>query len=188
VKLARAVIEHAVGGSSMPDFQLTDRFRANAGAFVTLNTYPERRLRGCIGYPEPFYRLEESIRRGAQSATRDPRFPPLAKRELAAVVVEVSILTPPEKLAVGKPTEYPKHVVVGRDGLIVSKKFHRGLLLPQVATEYGWDSKEFLAETCMKAGLMPDAWLDRDSEIWRFSAEVFGEGEPRGRPGRVRLA
>jgi hypothetical protein len=78
-------------------------------------------------------------------------------------------------------------VVVGRDGLIVGKKFHRGLLLPQVATEYGWDPKEFLAETCMKAGLMPDAWLDRDAEVWRFSAEIFCETEPRGQVVRKGL-
>jgi hypothetical protein len=184
VKLARSTIEHAVGGSPLLDLAFTECFRKNAGAFVTLNTYPEKRLRGCIGYPEPFYKLEESIRRGAQSATRDPRFPPLAMRELPGVVVEVSILTPPEKIVVQRAADYPKQVVVGRDGLIIGKKFHRGLLLPQVATEYGWDSKEFLAETCMKAGLMPDAWLDGDAEIWRFSAEIFGEDEPRGPPRR----
>ena len=188
VKLARATIEHAVGGAQLARLEMPSSFKANAGAFVTLNTYPEGRLRGCIGYPEPFYPLEESIRRGAQSATHDPRFPPLSKRQLPIVVVEVSILTPPEKIVVAKPTEYPKHVKVGRDGLIVGKKYHRGLLLPQVATEYKWDEKEFLSETCMKAGMMPDAWLDADTEIWRFSAEVFGEKEPRGAVHRMELA
>ena len=187
VKLARATVEHAVGGSQAPDMAIPESFRKNAGAFVTMNTFPEGRLRGCIGYPEPFYKLEESIKRGAQSATHDPRFPPLAKRELMGVVVEVSILTPPVKITVEKPAEYPKHIVVGRDGLIAEKKFHRGLLLPQVATEYKWDSKEFLANTCMKAGMMPDAWLDRDTEIWKFTAEVFGETAPRGPARRMEL-
>lgn len=188
VRLARGTVEHAVGAGQPPRLELQPAFREKAGAFVTLNTFPDGKLRGCIGYPEPFYPLEESLRKGAQGATRDPRFPPLNKRELPGIVVEVSILTPPEKLVVEKTTEYPRHVKVGRDGLIVGKKYHRGLLLPQVAVEYKWDAEEFLAETCMKAGMMPDSWLDRDTEVWRFSAEFFGEASPRGPVRRVELA
>ena len=128
----------------------------------------------------PVMSLEEAIIEGATSATHDPRFPPLSKDELENIIIEVTILSPPEKIDVENPEEYLKKIQIGRDGLIVEQGFYKGLLLPQVPVEQGWDKEEFLSHTCMKAGLLPDAWFDKSTKISRFSGQVFTEVEPKG--------
>jgi uncharacterized protein (TIGR00296 family) len=138
-------------------------------------------LRGCIGHPLPELPLIDAvIDASVSSATRDPRFPPVTLEELPEIKIEVSVLSPPEPIKVKSPHEYPKCIVVGRDGLIVEWSGYAGLLLPQVATEYGWGAEEFLSHTCMKAGLTPDHWLRRDVEICKFSAQIFTEKIPGG--------
>ncbi len=181
VRMARAVVEGHVRKEKPPRPELPAIFKAKSGVFVTLTTHPRGDLRGCIGYPEPLLPLEDALRDSAISAaSRDPRFPPVKSSELDSITVEVSLLTPPEEVAVKKPSEFPKHVRVGTDGLIVQRGWSRGLLLPQVPVEWGWDSKEFLSQTCVKAGLAPDAWLQEGTKVFRFQAEVFSEEEPRG--------
>lgn len=180
VKLARAAIDYVVLDRDMPDIDLPGIFQEKSGAFVTLNTHPDHDLRGCIGYPTPHFPLAISIIKGAEGATMDPRFPPLGGDELDSIVVEVSLLTPPELIEVGNPKEYLEKVMVGRDGLIVEKGMSRGLLLPQVPVEWEWDVAEFLAHTCNKAGLLPDAWLDGSTKIYSFRGEIFSETKPRG--------
>ncbi|MCK5309524.1 MAG: TIGR00296 family protein [Thermoplasmata archaeon] len=187
VKLARASIDRAVKGTPMPDIGIPKKFLHDSGAFVTLNTYPKHELRGCIGYPEPYFSLRDSLIRGAEGATRDPRFPPLGESELDNVVVEVSLLSPPQKIKVKNPKDYPKHVKVGRHGLIVQQGSFKGLLLPQVPVEYGWSTEKFLSQTCIKAGLFPDAWLDPRTVIYSFSGDVFAEETPRGNVVRKKL-
>lgn len=156
-------------------------FEEKKGIFVTLLTYPEKELRGCIGIPEPILPLKKAIVEAAiSSAFNDPRFPPLEKKELDQIIIEISILTKPELIKVENPKEYLNEIKVGRDGLIVKKGIFSGLLLPQVATEYGWSTEEFLSQTCMKAGLTPDTWLDKETKIFKFQAEVFCEKEPNG--------
>jgi len=156
-------------------------FEEKKGIFVTLLTYPEKELRGCIGIPEPILPLKKAIVEAAiSSAFNDPRFPPLEKKELDQIIVEISILTKPELIKVENPKEYLNEIKVGRDGLTVKKGIFSGLLLPQVATEYGWSTEEFLSQTCMKAGLTPDTWLDKETKIFKFQAEVFCEKEPNG--------
>ena len=138
-------------------------FDEKYGVFVTIHTYPEKELRGCIGFPEPVYPLIKALQEAAISAaTHDPRFPPLAESELNKVIIEVSVLTKPELIKVENPKDYVKNIRIGKDGLIAKKGFHSGLLLPQVATEYKWGAEEFLSQTCMKAGLSPDTWLDKE--------------------------
>lgn len=182
VKIAREVVEKHVRNEERPKFSVPEIFNEKSGVFVTLDTYPERELRGCIGFPEPIYPLIEAIINAAQSAaTDDPRFPPVKPDELDNIVIEVSILTPPQLIRVKKPKEYPEHVRIGTDGLIVAKGYHRGLLLPQVATEYKWNAEEFLAQTCWKAGIPPDSWLDPTTKIFKFQAEIFAEETPRGK-------
>ncbi|MFQ6106264.1 MAG: TIGR00296 family protein [Thermoplasmata archaeon] len=179
VRAARGTIESYVRGEGYKtDFP--ESFEAKSGVFVTIDTYPERLLRGCIGYPEPFFPLREALVKAAQEATRDPRFPPLREDELDSIVIEVSLLTPPEEIIVKKPKEYLAEIEIGKDGLIARKGIFRGLLLPQVAVDWEWSVEEFLANTCMKAGLKPEDWLSKDTRIYRFSAEVFGEKTPRG--------
>ena len=187
VRLARAVIDGICLNKPVPEIPLSPAFARNSGVFVTIDTYPARELRGCIGYPEPYFPLKEAVQKAAEGATNDPRFEPLSAKEVDKVVVEVSILTPPELITVNSPKEYKKMIKIGRDGLIASRGPHKGLLLPQVAAEYGWDAEEFLAQTCMKAGLMPDQWVEKFTRFNKFQAEIFCEEAPRGKISRKKL-
>jgi uncharacterized protein (TIGR00296 family) len=180
VLAARQVVENYVRGNARYDLDLPAAFDEKSGVFVTIDTFPARDLRGCIGYPEPFFPLQEALVKASQEATRDPRFPPLSEEELDAIVIEVSLLTPPEELIVRKPKEYMKNIEIGRDGLIARKGVMRGLLLPQVPVDWDWNAEEFLSQTCMKAGLRPDDWQKGGARIYKFSAEIFGEKAPRG--------
>jgi AmmeMemoRadiSam system protein A len=138
-----------------------------SGAFVTLHKHGE--LRGCIGHIEPNEPLGRVVARCAVAAgTTDPRFPPITPSELGQLEIEISLLGPLEPIA------GPQEVEVGRHGLVVEQGWQRGLLLPQVASEWQWDADTFLAQTCHKAGLPRDAWK-HGAKIWRFDAEVFGE-------------
>jgi len=150
------------------------KLKDNMGVFVTLNSGKE--LRGCIGYPEPVMPLLNAVIDAAISAaTRDPRFNPLTTVELDEIQVEVSVLTKPALIEVESPSEYLKKVKVGQDGLIVEMGPYRGLLLPQVATEWGWNVEEFLKNTCMKAGLDSDCWLKKEVKLYKFASQIFNE-------------
>jgi uncharacterized protein (TIGR00296 family) len=180
VRMARATIDAYTRGQSPPAMELPASFGREGGVFVTINTYPEEELRGCIGYPSPIFPLADAVVKAAEGACEDPRFPRLTAQELDVVVVEVSVLTPPELLERKKAKDILKRVRLGTDGLIVGRGRDRGLLLPQVAVDWKWDLEEFLAQTCVKAGLLPDAWLDPDTRIWRFQSEIWAETAPRG--------
>lgn len=144
---------------------------ASPGAFVTLRL--DGALRGCIGHLEPTGSLGQTIQRIAMAAaTEDPRFPPLSRDELASVVIEISVLGALE------PCREPAELEVGRHGVLVDDGARRGLLLPQVAVEWGWDNQTLLAQACLKAGLDPTAWQQGDAQIFRFEAEVFEEQRP----------
>ncbi|ASI98285.1 TIGR00296 family protein [Thermococcus celer] len=185
VRLARRAVEEYVrnGRTIKPPGDTPPELWEKMGVFVTLNRRhapPQAALRGCIGFPLPIYPLvEATIKAAIYAAVDDPRFPPVRESELDDLVVEVSVLTPPE-LIEGPPAERPGKIKVGRDGLIVEKGIYSGLLLPQVPVEWGWDEEEFLAQTCWKAGLPPDCWLDEDTRVYRFAAEVFEEEKPWG--------
>ena len=151
-------------------------FDENRGVFVTL--HEDGALRGCIGYPQPVMPLGRAIVDSAINAgTRDPRFPGIRPGEQKRIELEVTILTKPEPYLEPKK-RLPELVRVGTDGLIVSKGPFSGLLLPQVAPEWGFDSLEFLSQTCVKAGLPPDAWLDEETEVQHFEAQIFAEIAP----------
>jgi len=180
VRIAREALEAHVVKRAKGTFEIPKAFEEKSGAFVTLSEHPSGLLRGCIGYPQPFFPLVKSIEKGAEGAAEDPRFPRLTPAELDLVTVEVSILTPPQLIEVKKPKDLTKYVTLGVDGLSVAQGPYRGLLLPQVAVEYGWDPAEFLSEACMKAGLFADAWLDPATRVYKFQAEVFAETQPRG--------
>lgn len=170
LRIARQSIAAVLDGRS-PDWKAEDfdeTLRRPAGAFVTLTR--EGDLRGCIGSihaVEPLYKAVASS--AISAAFRDPRFPSLRPGELEQLEIEVSVMGPIERVA------NIEEIVVGRDGLIISRGPYAGLLLPQVATEYGWDRQTFLQQTCRKAGLPPDAWRAQDCRIEKFSAFVFGE-------------
>jgi hypothetical protein len=180
VRFARHVITSHVTRQPTPTPSLGKPFQEKQGVFVTLHTFPAHDLRGCIGIPLPVMSLSEAIIESAQSATQDPRFPPLAAQELEKVIVELTVLTPPELIRVKQPQDYPRHIEIGRDGLIVEQGFYKGLLLPQVPVEQGWDKEEFLSYTCTKAGLLPDAWFEKNTKISKFSGQIFSEEKPNG--------
>jgi uncharacterized protein (TIGR00296 family) len=180
VVFARNIIEKFVRNSKITMDDLEGVFTEKQGCFVTIHTYPEHDLRGCIGIPLPIMSLKQAILQSAQSATQDPRFLPLDKDELGHIIIEVTILTKPVLINVSKPQDYLKEIEIGRDGLIVEQGFFKGLLLPQVPVEQGWDKEEFLSHTCMKAGLLPDAWFDKATKISKFSGQIFTEDKPMG--------
>ncbi|MGQ0797442.1 MAG: TIGR00296 family protein [Methanobacteriota archaeon] len=180
VRIAREAIEAYVTGRAAHPVDTPGTFEAKVGAFVTLNVHPSGELRGCIGYPEPFFPLLKSVVKGAEGATEDPRFPRLTSEELTGVTVEVSLLTPPALVEAKRPKDLPKLVRVGEDGLKIAQGPYRGIVLPQVPVEWDWDAETFLSEACMKAGLLPDAWLDPTTRVYTFQAEIFSEAEPRG--------
>ena len=161
------------------------KFSDKYGAFVTLNSYPisDNSLRGCIGYIEPSYPLYDAIHKvSISSAIEDPRFSSVSLKEMDDIVIELSILTPPELLKVKSPDEYKNEIVIGRDGLIAEKGWRRGLLLPQVPVDHdrNWDVETFLNHTCMKAGLHVSAWREEGTNIYSFKAILFEEKKPRG--------
>ncbi len=189
VKLARRSIEDYLKRrvKIKPPADIPESLSVKRGVFVTLNSLAAgiKELRGCIGFPYPTHPLvEATIESAIEAAVGDPRFPPVTLKEMDSIVVEVSVLTRPECIVVNNPTELPKSIRIGVDGLIVERGLYKGLLLPQVAVEWGWDEEEFLSNACMKAGLTPDSWLLRDTKVYKFQAEIFEEEEPRGRVKR----
>jgi len=174
VRYARSCVEREVRGT--PAIDVGEAFGEMQGAFVTLLTHPDGGLRGCIGYPYPALPLREALSEAAASACHDPRFPDLQEKELNRIAVEVTLLTPPETIT----GDIPSQVEIGKHGLMLTLGFHRGLLLPQVATEYGWSAEEFLEETCWKAGLPPGSWKHPEALVQRFSGEIFAETAPYG--------
>ena len=167
--LARTSIETVLDGRRPELTPPTDAaLERPAGVFVTLTK--EGELRGCIGSIQAVAPLHEAVVRSAVNAAfRDPRFHPLRKEELSQLELEISVMSPIE------PVTDVEEIQPGRDGLIISQGRNSGLLLPQVATEYGWDRETFLEQTCQKAGLPRNAWQRPDCRIEKFSAEVFGE-------------
>ncbi len=184
VKLARKTIEIFLskGKSPRPDasgVELSPVFEEYRGVFVTLTEGGLLRG-GCIGHPYPDSTLKEAILDSAISAaTRDPRFPTVEQDEMKNILVEVTILTQPEKIN-ASPKELPDKVEIGKHGLIVKQGYCQGLLLPQVAPENDMDSIDFLSHTCMKAGLSPDAWVKGGAEVYCFEGQIFKEKEPDG--------
>jgi uncharacterized protein len=180
VQLARKAIEgyFANGRKVSPD-RSGGILSEKRGVFVTLESYPSRELRGCIGYPLPIKELGPAIVDSALSAAfEDPRFPPLEKHELAKIVIEVSVLSVPAEIKVKSPSEYPKKIKVGRDGLIISYGYASGLLLPQVPIEWNWNETEFLSHLCEKAGLPREMWRSPSVKISSFEGKIFSEPKP----------
>lgn len=192
INLARNTVKQYLETSKVPEppKDTPKKLFEYCGVFVTINSVrqSDKALRGCIGYPYPTSPLVEAVIDSAiNAATGDPRFEPLSAKELAQVVFEVSVLTPPELVEVKNPKEYLTKIKVGQDGLIVEKGPYKGLLLPQVPVEWGWCEEEFLCQCCMKAGVPPDSWLTKDSKVHKFRAIIFDEEIPNGEVKRLSL-
>jgi AmmeMemoRadiSam system protein A len=170
LSLARRSIETAFHNGPEPRLgsDRAEAFGESRAIFVTLEKAGE--LRGCIGTLSPDGDLARTVPSFARKAAfEDPRFPPLSAEELPGLHIEISVLTAPQAL------EDPEEVTVGRDGLILECRGRRGLLLPQVAPDWGFDREQFLGAVSEKAGLPKTAWRDPDARLWIFQAEVFGE-------------
>lgn len=176
LQLARESIRAHLKGEAVPAVAgASPTLGERRGVFVTLHRRGQ--LRGCIGYLEAVKPLGQAVvEMAAAAAFHDPRFLPMREAELADLEVEISVLTPMQPLAQAQVEK----IQMGKHGLYIERGLNRGLLLPQVAVDFGWNRTTFLQQTCCKAGLPPDAWKDPDTRIFTFTAEIFSDhpGKP----------
>jgi len=188
VKTARRIVSVYLQKNEKIDLdeEFKSKFSFDSGIFVTINN--SQGLRGCIGFPLPEKKLFNAlIDASIAAATEDPRFSAVKLEELDEIVFEVTVLSPPIKIQVSNPLEYPTKIKVGRDGLIIKHDLDSGLLLPQVPIEYGWSEEEFLNYTCEKAGLSTDMWKDPNTEVLKFEGIIYKEEKPDGDVIREKL-
>ena len=174
VKLAKEAVKHYLETGeklAVPEdypIELDEKL----GVFVTLNE--NNMLRGCIGYAEPIEpAITATIEVAIAAAFNDPRFNAVTNDEFEKLDFEVTVLTKPEMIVVAHPDQYFDEIEIGVDGLIVQKGYSRGLLLPQVATENAFGIEEFLENTCMKAGISTDSWMDESCDVYKFQGQIF---------------
>lgn len=170
LKIARDAINQYVLAGKTPKIETTSQNLLNqVGCFVSIKANSV--LRGCIGNftsDKPLFQLVQEM--AVSAATRDPRFYPMREGDLANYNLEISVLSPLRKISSVEEVE------VGKHGLYIEKNFSRGVLLPQVAVDFGWDRDTFVRQTCIKAGLKPEGWKE-GTDIYVFTAEVFSEKE-----------
>ncbi|MCL5071779.1 MAG: AmmeMemoRadiSam system protein A [Actinobacteria bacterium] len=171
LEIARKTIENAAIGKNPPDFDIDDPvLNIKSGAFVTIHN--KKNLRGCIGNIVAQIPLWKTIEKMAiEASMHDPRFPSLSPKELGDIDIEISVLSPFKKI-----TDI-NEIEVGKHGIFIKQGFYQGLLLPQVATDYGWNRTQFLEYTCQKAGLGRECYKEKNCEIFIFSATIFSEKE-----------
>jgi AmmeMemoRadiSam system protein A len=175
LKLAHDSIESALQGREISLTPPSPHLTEARGAFTTI--YVRGALRGCVGYVFPIASLYRTVAETARAAAfEDTRFWPVTSEELAELTVSLSVLSPLRAIE-------PEEVEIGKHGLLVNMAGRRGLLLPQVPLEHGWDRVTFLEQTCRKAGLPPDAW-QKGASLEAFTAEVFGDQGPEGREAK----
>ncbi len=170
--IARSAIEHELAGQPYSPAPREEKLlNERSGCFVTLKI--NEQLRGCIGNFQsrrPLY--QEVAQMAVAAATQDPRFVPLSEPELNLVRIEITVLSPLEKIS------GPADIVIGQHGIYLENGHNRGVLLPQVATEHDWDALTFLRQTCNKAGLPANMWQAPDTEIYRFNGDIIAEKDP----------
>ena len=176
LNLAKNAIETYLDTNEIinPPKDCPDYLKEKLGAFVTLNKHNQ--LRGCIGYSEPICPLVKAvINVGISAATEDPRFKKVSKEEFKDIDLEITVLTKPELIKVENSEDYLDEITLGEDGIIVEQGFNKGLLLPQVPLEHNMGKREFLSNTCMKAGLHPNTWINETVKIYKFQGIIFKE-------------
>lgn len=168
LEIARRSIVSYLADGTVPEFEVGDNLQKYGAAFVTLTK--DHRLRGCIGYTTAMGPLFKTVSECAiQAAVHDRRFRPVTADEMDEIKIEISVLTPMQKV------DLPGEIEIGRDGLMIFLGANRGLLLPQVAVDYGWDRQTFMEETCRKANLPPDAYKNPEAVLYKFQAVIFSE-------------
>ncbi len=166
----QAVISWVRSGTDYIEPREEKVLNVRSGCFVTIKHNGQ--LRGCIGNFQSEQPLFKEVAEMAKaSATKDPRFYPMKEADLDDFTIEISVLSPLHKI------DDIEEIIIGQHGIYLEKGYYRGVLLPQVATEHGWDTKTFLKQTCIKAGLSTEAWSVEDTEIYIFTAQIFGEND-----------
>jgi AmmeMemoRadiSam system protein A len=170
LQMAHDAISSLLEGRELSIFTASAHLSEPRGTFTTL--YLHGNLRGCVGYPAPLFPLYRAVIETARAAAiDDPRFPPVTIEEAPKLRISLSVLSMLQPISA-------EQIVVGQHGLVISQGSQRGLLLPQVPVEHGWDRITFLEQTCLKAGLPPTAWrIGAGTKIEAFTAEVFGDPE-----------
>ncbi|MEM2956336.1 MAG: TIGR00296 family protein [Candidatus Pacearchaeota archaeon] len=195
IKIARRELECYFKNQEIEKWDISG-FKEKVGIFVSLYSYPSKKLRGCIGFPTPQMPLWESVREAARAAAfEDPRFLPLTKEELDNITIEISILTKPKMIETSenhkdrtKRHEQLLHEIeIGKDGLILEYSGYSALFLPQVPVEQKWDVEHFLQELCKKAGVSPQTWKNPSCKIYKFQAQIFSEIKPNGEIKEIKL-
>ncbi len=181
VKQARKAMVCQINKKTAPEFPNDDWLSLKRGAFVTLHTFPEKELRGCIGFSAPCFSIKDAIARAAvAAAVEDPRFAPLKEPELDKIIVEISVLTLPQKIEASNEKEILESITPKVDGLILERNNPSGLFLPQVWDELP-EKREFLEHLCYKAGLSDvNAWHKEGTTLYKFSVQAFEEKTPGG--------
>jgi AmmeMemoRadiSam system protein A len=176
--IARSAITSAIGNATLPTLKIqSEALERRSGVFVTLRIGED--LRGCIGYIEPLFPLARATQEVAvKAAMEDPRFMPVTLPEMQKIIIEISVLSPLSEL------QDVEKIEIGNHGLVIDTGYRRGLLLPQVATEYNWDRTQFLKQISLKAGLPPDAWQHKEIKLFTFTVEKFDESEFVSREGK----
>ena len=171
LKIARSAIVSTLESKAQPSLKFqSEALNRRSGVFVTLRIGED--LRGCIGYVEPLFPLARATQDVAvKAAMEDPRFMPITLTELEKITIEISVLSPLSEV------QDVEKIEIGMHGLVIDAGYRRGLLLPQVATEYHWDSKQFLKQVALKAGLPSDAWKQEEIKLFTFTVEKFEESE-----------
>jgi AmmeMemoRadiSam system protein A len=171
LKIARSAIATSLESKTLPSIKShSEALDRRSGVFVTLRMNKD--LRGCIGYIEPLFPLARAVQEVAVKAAMEyPRFMPVTLSEMDKITIEISALSPLAEL------HDVENIEIGKHGLVIDAGYRRGLLLPQVATEYHWDRKQFLKQICLKAGLPPDSWKRSEIKLFTFTVEKFDESE-----------
>jgi hypothetical protein len=190
VELARASIFYYLKHLVPPDPPKTNfpNLLEKRGVFCTLLTQPGNKLRGCIGLVVADKSLIKATIESSCSATQDPRFLPLNLDELNKITIELTILTQLQKISVSEPRDYLNEIKIGGDGLYLKYHYHTGVFLPQVPVEQKWNTKTYLSELCLKAGLTDNSWITEPVKLYKFQAQIFSEAEPDGKVFEKKLS
>lgn len=185
---ARRAVELYLEKEQAGPFLSAGHFGEKRAIFVTINSYPSKELRGCIGFMRGAMPLGKAVREAAiHAAFGDSRFEPLQKGELEQIVFEASVLGEPKLILAKKSSELEGAIKIGRDGLIIEYGNASGLLLPQVAAEWNFTPRQFLQALCQKAGLPKDMYLSSSARIYCFEAQIFEEQSPGGKIAEKKL-
>jgi len=180
IGLARKELEFSFRGQEVSKWEVPSELKEKRGLFVTLYSYPDRKLRGCIGFPRCVLPLYSAVKEAVKSsAFEDPRFTPLIEEELKDITIEISVLTKPI-LIKKQGDDLKKEIEIGKDGLIMEYSGYSGLLLPQVPVENKWNLDKFLDQLCLKTGVSPKTWRKSSCKIFKFQAQIFSEISPNG--------